>query len=379
MKNNTFRSTQGGFGLVEVVIAAAIISVIALGISTLISDMFRMQRKANAVAAINQFRQTIISNIQNGDAWKATANANASMTCMQTSPSPCNVVAGGTDLDLKDITGAEIFTASAGVNGFRPDGGLCNTYPSDVCPFSWDLKWIATCPGAAASCMTPSVLVVGALEYTPASDPLPAGFNPSLYAIRVLRGSDAIRNDAVVVAYALDDPDPLARTGEPGSCKGAWVTRQLNVVRQDSGNNLINKAAPAPAALSTLNAVQLRAGTYTCRVQVPGFRNGGNRIRLVPTAGTMFPVILSSVGVAALNGGSVTMSIDTTLVLDQDTTFHVEHTCTNNAFDSGVPPNYYGNPAYLAPNDWSLGAPIETSPGVYTGVTYTTVSCQRTS
>ncbi len=374
LKIDKLEKSQRGFGLVEVMIATAIISVLAIGITTLITDMFRMQKKASAVASVTQMRATIISAIQNGEAWSRTAadaadaTGNPEMTCMiigaTTNCSHSSPATLGYDLNLKDPQGNPVFYSGVATNGFQANGSPCTTYPSDGCPFSWDLKWVPSCPTPATSCMTPTINVVGVFEYFAGADPLPGGFNPANYAINVLRGSEAIRNDPIVVVYRM-----TTNGGEPGGCMTTWHTRQLNEVDKDQGNNILNKTGGTPPTVLS-NQIELRAGTYNCRVQVPGFKNGGNRIRINRVSGTMFPDIVSSVSIASMSGGSTLNSIETTLIFTQDTTFQIQHNCTNQPSDSAFP----------STNDnYSRGVPIGTA-GVYTGgVTFTTVSCTRTS
>lgn len=373
LKKLELAESQRGFGLIEVIIATAIISVLALGITTLITDMFRMQKKSSAVASITQMRTSIISAVQNGEAWAvtaadaATATGNPEMTCMIVGATlDCNEAAApGYALNLKDPQNNEVFYARAATRGFQSNGTLCTGFPSEGCPFSWNLTWIPTCPGAATACMTPTITVAGVFEYFAGADPLPGGFNPANYSINVLRGSEAIRNDPLIVVYRLYDA-----VGEPGGCMTTWHHRNLNEVDKDQGNNILNKSGTAPV-LVTSNQIQLRAGTYNCRVQVPGFKNGGNRIRITRVAGTMFPDIVSAVSVASMTGGStVVNSIETTLIFTQDTTFRIEHNCTSQP--SAAP---YPNQN----NNFSRGVPLS-SGGVYTGgVIYTSVACTRTS
>ncbi|CAN5586943.1 hypothetical protein BH10BDE1_BH10BDE1_32440 [soil metagenome] len=377
----TAKSSEHGFGLIEVVIAAAILSVVALGITTLVEDMLRVQRKSNAVGVINQMRTQMTAAIQNGRSWELTVadldatTGNPDMACIKNATATCanNVPL---DLNLKNSDGNEIYYGRVAGKGFGYDGTLCTTYPSDACPFTWDLKWIPQCVGGADPCATPNVRVVGTLVYSPGSSGvLLGGFNPALYAIQIVRGAEAIRNDALSVSYVM-----TTAAGEGSGCEASWVTRKLNTVSADAGNNMINKTAvatPTTVAAGLPNQIKLRAGTYNCRVQSPAFKNGGNRLRLRPLAGgTMFPVVTSSVATASMTGGSANLLIETTLILNADTAFVVEQACERLPSQAPAP---YRSPYSTALDTWSLGVPVPQSPGDYSSTVYTTVSCARTS
>ena len=376
-KNVKTGSSESGFGLIEVIIAAAILSIVALGITTLVEDMLRVQKKTNTVGVINNFRTIITAAVQNGRSWELTvadavaATGNPSMQCLRDDTTTC-AADSLADLNLKDSGGLPAYYGATANHGFSYDGSYCTTFPSDLCPFRWNLQWQAKCPTAAA-CNSPNVKVTGRLVYTPgAAGILPGGFNPELYKIDITRGADAIRNDAVTISYVENDNSgetPLA-----GDCSTQWVTRQLNTVGVDSGNNLLNKSG---SAVSPANQVQLRAGTYNCRVQAPAFKSSGNRLRVRSTAGTAFPAVTSSFASASMTGGSANLLIETTLVFNVDTTFVVEQKCTqlpSTAAAANAAP--YGS----VNDNWALGVPAPVvPPSDYTGTVYTTITCARTS
>lgn len=350
----------------EVMIAVAIISIIALGIGTLVDDMMRAQKKSNTVSVINTLRERIITNIQNGESWSRTASDatdNPDMTCMRASPTACDATTDHA-LNLRNAGGDPIYLGRGTNHGFTLNGDLCTSYPTAPCIFRYSLVWRATCPGAATSCLSPTVRIRGTLEYTPGSFVMPGGFNPAVYLIDIQRGTSATRSDAVMVSF-VDN----SAAGEGPCTSATWTTRRLNRWSSDPGDNLLNKGG-APN-LSTQNQVQLRAGTYNCRVQAPAFKNGTNRLQIRSTAGTSFTHTSSS-AVAALNGGSAVLLIEATLILHTNSTFIVEQRCSSN------PSAGTGAPGSVDDN-WSLGVPVPDAGGGYGSVTYTTVSCTRTS
>lgn len=374
------KHSERGFGLLEAIIAAAVLSIVALGITTLIEDMLRVQRKSNAVGVINQMRSQMTAAIQSGRSWEltvadlTTTTGNPYMDCIKNASLTC-VDGTQTALNLKNADGTEVYYGAVAGKGFAFDGTLCTTYPSEACPFSWNLKWTAKCVGGVSPCATPNVTVTGLLQYAPAvGGNLPGGFNPVLYSINIVRGAEAIRNDALSVSYVM-----TTNAGEGAGCDTAWVQRQLNTVTTDAGNNMLNKTAtttPTTVSAAAPNQIVLSAGTYNCRVQAPAFKNGGNRLRLRATSGTLFANVTSSVSTASMTGGSANLLIETTLILNADTAFVIEQKCESRPLAA---PAAYNSPNSNAVDAWSLGVPVPVAPGDYSSTVFTTVNCARTS
>lgn len=357
-----------GFGLVEVMIVAAVISIIALGMSTLFTDMFSMQSKVTQQGSYANVRQRLIQAVQDTESWAQTLadGTNVQLACVQAN-TPCVSILGGVpqwyNLTLRYSDNTIAFSEHANVggneNGFDSSGVLCTTFnaatPNAVCALSYDLQWHAVCPGAAATCVAPAIQVRGTARYA-SPNTVVGGINVNRFSFDVLRGSAAIRNEQVVIGYRENDS-----SGE-GDCKNvAGVQRLFNYDVDPAGN----------ATIVGGNAFQLQPGIYSCRVSAPAFKAGGVRILLESTAGTPISVVSPTV-VASLSGGSAMAVIDTTLNLTAVTTLRVMQTCTNNPADDT---DTFG----VTNSNFSMGLPVPNALGVYTDVTYTVVSCLRTS
>lgn len=360
---------ERGFGLIEVMIVAAVISIIALGMSTLFSDIFSMQSKATQQGSYTNVRQRLLQAVQDTDSWARTVadGTNTQLACVLANTA-CTSLVGGVPqwypLTLRysdnTIAFSEHVNAGGNEHGFDSTGTLCTTFnaatPIATCALSYNLQWHAICPGAAATCVSPAIQVRGIALF---ASPVTAvgNLNTGRYSFDILRGSAAIRNDRVIIGFRRNEGG--AATGE-GDCKNpAGVQRQFNFEDDPAGNAVVVGG----------NSFTLQPGIYSCRVSAPAFKAGGVRILLESTAGTAVSTTSPTV-IAPLSGGSAMAVIDTTLNLTAATTLRVMQTCTQHPSDSA--PWGEQNDAF------SMGLPVPDG-GAYNGVTYTIVSCLRTS
>lgn len=363
-----------GFGLIEVIVVVAIISIVALGIATMMQDMFSQQQKAAQRGTLNSTRARLIETLQNPTSWAATvahADNNSYLACLRTGGTCNNNQTSG--FNIVDSSGTVIYPSPTATAGFRPDGTNCNSYstgtPDPACPFRWVVTWQGFCPGGNSTCQSPDIQITGTFEYSAGSAGFGAGFNPNTYSFTFRRGSDVVLNQVVTFKYVENDNSgEEAVTGQADSCRGAWVTRRLNQ-KSDPQNT---GATLDTSATATNSRFTLPAGTYNCRVLVPGFKNGGNRVQFYRYSGTPGVEAESPVTIAQLNpGGSVINSVEHTVRLNATGTFGILHYCTQQPSED--------TDTYGSVNDrFSRGVPVPISGAVYTGTTYTTVTCIRT-
>lgn len=362
-RSSVIRDSRG-FGLIEVIVVVAIISIVALGIATMMQDMFSQQQRAAQKGTLNSTRARLIEALQSPSSWAATvahADNNASLVCLRAG----NTCTHNTtvNFNVADASGAIIYPSATATAGFRPDGTNCNTFstatPDPTCPFRWALSATLTCPSGSGTCPSPDIRILGPFTYSAGTASMGAGFNPNTYSIDFRRGSDVVLNQVVTFRYVENDA-----SGEAGRCDtGAWVTRALNQTVD---------AHSIGASIQAGNLFRLPTGSYNCRVLVPGFKNGGNRIRIVRVVGMVVTQEAESgVALAAVNtGGSVVNSIEVVLrVNTASADFRVEHTCTSRPSASTWP---------SLNNDFSKGVPVPDAGGSYANTTFTTVTCIRT-
>jgi hypothetical protein len=377
-KRTSLLRSIGGFTLVELSITVAVAAIGVFGMASLFSDMIKIQKQSSTNQMLTQMRVELISAISNdeyaagGDsAWKRTISDISVATgvpwavCLRDSL-PCTKDTP-VDLNLKRLDGNELFYAATATRGFTFDGRLCNTFsiatPDISCPLRWDLKVQARCPGAStASCVNPVVEVSGELLYSAIpTDALNGRLNTNKYGFKIRRGEKTNKNEPVMLSYV--QPDALGESIVGNGCYQQWYTRKINTTVTDPGSNAVSVVAPG--------TFTLRSGTYECRIQVPAFKNGGNKIRINGTGVNVESAIVS----ASLSGESVTVTLQANFTLATDTALQIQHYCYEKP--SLAPPENNA-PNSTVPDNFMLGVPASDN-GSYLGTTYTVVSCVKTS
>ena len=345
---------EHGFGVIEAVMLAVVVTIIGFGLLTLTVDSDKMIAKANLGSTVVQLRDRLQQTIQDSDSWSKTVgptSANAEMACLRNNTA-C-VAAAWNPIELRDSNDVVVFDGRTATAGFDRQGVGCNTYPSAACPISFQLEWQAIC---APSCVSPTIEVRGIARVFSA-EPMPGGgLGSARYRFTVFRGGSQIRQDRIEVFYQEFD-----NSGE-GGCSVGGTVRSLGSSNDPAGN-IVSLAA---------NTVTLKAGVYVCRVVAPAFRVGANRIRLVSTAGTQVSILGEPAFAALLEGGASVATLSATLNLNLDTSLRVVHSCESN-------PNsqIWGDTNI----NHGLGLPVSDSGGGYgtEGTVYTKISCLRTS
>lgn len=160
--------SKKGFSLVEVLVAAGLIGVVATGLISFSQFLNVAKKKSSVLDTIIKQRQTIIYSLRSSDALARTGLANVPpINCLQTlqtcgSATPANAQymmisvldrTGGASSNLTDITPNV---------GFGVDGLTCTTYPSIACPLRYEVFWKALCSGAG--CSAPQFMMLGRLK-----------------------------------------------------------------------------------------------------------------------------------------------------------------------------------------------------------------------
>lgn len=373
-KKSGFRLTRvarsrRGMGLVEIMITASIIAIVALGLATLFKDVFTVQSRSNLGATANQLKNLMEAAIKDGKAWGHTVAANASLTCLDnTNATQCTSGAAITGIDLKQSDSTTLLNNSAVANGFTTGGAACSSWSAagnNACPFSYDITVRFTCM-SGATCKNPNVRVEAVMKFSPLDQEMKSaiatgaiGSASGKYNVLVDRGAtNTRRNDPFLVRHRIN---PATSTSYGGACTvNAWNTRTLNEEVGDTANNVTVAS----------NQFTLEAGTYECRATAPAFKAGVNKIRVRDSGSTI--VQESGTVIAPVSGGSSIAVVDVNISINAATTFVVEHFCSQ-------APSNDTDGFGLTNNSAALGVPSAGAGGTYSEVIYTVVSCVRTS
>lgn len=374
-------SSEFGFTLVEISITLIVASIGIFGMTALFSDMAKIQKKSLVSAVVTQMRSDLIRAVTDGEngsgidsAWKrsiadvSNATGSPGILCVRDS-TPC-LKDTPIFFNVKNVDGNELFYSRDLTRGFTLDGVLCGTFsaatPDPNCPFRWRITAQARCPGnSTIRCVNPVVEISGDLLYSPTADDIFNGqFNASQFGFVVRRGEKTNKNEPVVLSYVTGNSLGESLGGGPG-CYHNWFQRNLNVIVSDPGRNL------NPSSITAPGTFRLRAGTYECRIQVPAFKNGGNKIRISGTGVNIESGIVS----ASLSGDSVTVPLQANFAIGADTDLKVEHYCYEKP---SLAPAANNAPFSVVPDNYMLGVPVSDA-GSYNGTTFTIVSCVKTS
>lgn len=218
LMKSRFGTGQGGYNILEVMMAIAIISVIALALANVNLQLSGQLSKSASLVKIDVFRRDIVSLVMSSSSWSATVNGTGNSTlrsCYMAmvgaspSPTPPPLGRGGRRRAPPGSSGAnaacpgagapaslKIFDGSGGVfynsldarNGLTALGVSCgpdaplapynspNYFFGANCPYRYDLKWYLVTGGPS-----PIIAVEGELVAFNRSDD--THFNPQRYRV----------------------------------------------------------------------------------------------------------------------------------------------------------------------------------------------------
>lgn len=353
----------------ELVVVLAIVGLMGIGTSTLVSNMIKLNQKQVIKKDLINIQAYLKQQIQNDVAWGNTISNNGlPMTCLLTDDAvECNendFLPSVDNIDIYDRAGNRVYQASSPTVGYTVTGENCNAFNgvagNDDCPFRYDLAIKIECPGVEPSCLKPQVTVEGTFVARPSSDTSPANrINPRDYDFKILREVKVLYEPLEVVFNSTTGTGSGTRCPPGGAA--AMRVRPLNRLNMDVGNNVL--ATPWPR-------FQLAAGRYDCEVYAQGYQAiGGFNIFLEVVGGVRY-----TIGSGFSNFGEVTNVIGNVKIeLANDSFLRVLHEClatteptSRTTFDLGIP----------TPVDYSGGV-LQYSDANGIGSTLTKVTCIR--
>lgn len=353
-----------GVTLVEIMIVVTLMSLIGLGMSTLLTNMVSIQRKSDIKTTMQMIKQNLEGHINDDTAWSNTVNhaTNATpLACLRIMAPACVNNAVQNNFNIYDRNNNLVFQGNSATGGLDLQGQPCNTFTAPpatgnpACPIRYNLRWTAECAGTA-TCQRPTVRIQGILIYNPENrSDVSNMIATSQYDIDFRKG-EIVRHEPIEIRSIKTS----GTAAGIGNCTpGAWVNRQLireapytSAIVTDIGQNVVS-ALPS-------GVFRLRPGAYNCTITAMAHHqpNGFSiRLRESPAlGGPIHPVgsgMTNNLGVSSVTG---TVSFEITA----NTNFVVQHFC----------------PAGSPGNARSLGLPIG-PPYNNPGTVLTRISCVR--
>jgi hypothetical protein len=178
LKNN-----RKGFSMIQALVAAAITSIVSLGVVSMIESSRKMQRRTTLMSTLNDLRARIETNLRDQTAFNNTITQNATSPFLELRTG-ANVTAtpltapvkfvmyepGGVAWDMLGTVASDSGTYA----GFSEKGTPCTGFSptlgsgSDSCPISYRFLVSAACL-TGASCKDPQLTVTARLVFNPST------------------------------------------------------------------------------------------------------------------------------------------------------------------------------------------------------------------
>ena len=178
--------SEHGFGLIELLLALGLFSIVVLGIASLTVQLGQQQAQTVTPVQFDIFRRNLIALTLSSSSWKETVKANTgnAMTCLMPPGALCLDSTGllplaNVPFAIYDGAGNPFYDATNPAQGLTMSGAACpnatepvgfDRNPSggnDQCPFRYDLQWTAVCTVLAGNCINPQIKVSATLKYNP--------------------------------------------------------------------------------------------------------------------------------------------------------------------------------------------------------------------
>lgn len=309
-----------GMSIVEVLVAAGLASIVALGIATMVQNMMIEQKKVVLFATLKELKTRIESQIKDPSIWTAIlSNASnlaitptgLSTTCLvATTPTLCTEHDPTTPSKLIIPINATVQYnlldwAGAGSGGFSESGGECTTFSAtngagiDNCPISYKLTYRYDCPtgGTGTTCYNPQIYIVGRLIFNPSTTGVLNRFKTLIGVGDMASAAGAVGKYDIFVqrtASQVNRTFQLAmRLGSGGSTGATPLIQQCNVAGGGVCNagawgnypggrtwTTIDNAYSIATGISGQNFQVSANGTYSCSIRALNFSTGSFSVRL---------------------------------------------------------------------------------------------------
>ncbi len=311
-----FARGRGGFSLVEILVALAIMAAVTLGVSTLMTSLNQQYYRANFTQTLETLRQEIINNISGSgaglagtggagvaaanmanDSWFQTMQNNAEFACILNNQTcaatgwlnislwgPVQLDGLGNPTpyipDMDNVAGA----------GFDRNGLPCTTFDGTAgagnndCPIQYQIQARLLCETGVANCVNPAVEIRANLNVN-----APGNFyrpDQTRYSFVMRKSGGSSRSVSVVIAEIISTAGG-ANEGTSRCNPGNWISRGARFACGGACGNLSWRRLDDQFDSVQIAGAGIRfmPGYWTCNVTVPAWSVNRFDIRLNVGAG----------------------------------------------------------------------------------------------
>ena len=337
-------NSQKGFGIIEVMVAGALLMIIAAGMSSLFTNMQREQRRQSLMAVLSSKRTQFQNAITNDKSWQNTMNANASMACLknQTACAATYVSATAntystsyTNIVLKDgaaAPGGDFYDGTLSGAGFTESGAACTGFTTaaagnDACPIAYRVSWVAQ-----STAINPKIVVYIKMIYNPSdSNPFKTFLNATAastvindkYDVKLDRTAATISKSFMVGSqFTFGSGGSCAAAGY-GTCStsSAAYTVYPNLVEIKDDYDLVTITGGNTVSINSI-------GNYKCTMVTYAFATNDVTARLYQTSGTPTELGKTFSTASKSTWGYATVILDTNVqVTTSPTNIQIQQVC----------------------------------------------------
>jgi prepilin-type N-terminal cleavage/methylation domain-containing protein len=346
---------QKGMSLIEVLVAAGLMAIVALGMTGVVTSMNKEQNNQTRTATFRELKTRFQNLITDQNAWSKTIQQNGdageSMECILKHTS-CTVNSIF-DLTLYEPSGTPFFVPPAygsvptSAPGFTDKGVPCTGFNgtsgsgNDACPISYKVVWEPVCE---APCKNPLVRVTVRLLYNPSSSAQVAAVPLATGAIQNNEAAAAkydvvMKRSSTTVNRSFSISIKRTSAGGAvggGPCPNAWTVR---------GNSTMAPIGEYPGwsedsddfSLVTVDSstgnVNIQPGTYNCKITATAWAVDSFQIQVRNTTDSVLLPDSAATANASTTGYAQAIATSNTIIsISAAKNFVLEQRCQNPNF-----------------------------------------------
>ncbi len=266
----------------EAMVTLGILSVVGLGMSSLLTSVFTKQKLVINDKNLDALRETVLNTLQNDQAFTKTLKnpINANVFSCINSASDCRGVSGEFKIFDKNDTPLVLSTLSTETTlGFDSAGVACSNYNvalgNDDCPFKYVAVWSAECfqtqnikgkVSTETACRDPLITIAVTFYASPKNSAQFAAVNPNKMKVAIVKS----QNDASLADQGLSEMKMICSsmlngtfdsygstcilpTSNPISCEGFCGAGQQTVVTGFNADGTPKCSCSVAATKTTCN------------------------------------------------------------------------------------------------------------------------------